>query len=175
VRDPYDTISPYHDWGPVPVTGKALGQALGVAGHVVDATVSRNPSKRVKTVKLTTLRRGAQGTSSVRGSAVASALSLRSTWFSVAVLSLQPPQPNPAVSPGTRVSLTGVVRGVRSVVLQARSSGQPWKPLRAIVPAVPTGGFHLYVKPKVTTQYRLATAEDAAGAVRIRVKAATLK
>ena len=26
VRDPYDTISPYHDWGPVPVTGKTLGK-----------------------------------------------------------------------------------------------------------------------------------------------------
>jgi stage II sporulation protein D len=174
VRDPYDAISPYHDWGPVPVTGKALGQALGVAGRVVDATVSRNPSKRVKTFKLTTLQHDVQVTSSVRGSAVASAFSLRSTWFSVAVLSLQPPAPNPAVAPGTRVSLTGVVRGVHGVVVQERT-GAAWKQLRSIAPAAPTGAFRFSVKPEVTTQYRLATPQDAAAAVRIRVKAATLK
>src|SRR6185437_9773498 len=43
VRDPYDSISPYHSWGPVPVTGKTLGGAVGVVGRVVDATVRRNP------------------------------------------------------------------------------------------------------------------------------------
>ena len=32
VRDPYDAISPYHDWGPVPVTAKTLGSAVGVVG-----------------------------------------------------------------------------------------------------------------------------------------------
>jgi stage II sporulation protein D len=174
LRDPYDTISPYHDWGPVPVTGKTLDDALGVPGHVVDATVGRNSSKRVKTLKLISLQRGSQHTSKLSGAAVASALSLRSTWFSVGVLSLQPPLPNPVVAPGTRVRLSGVVRGVRGVVAQARTRGKPWKQLRSIVPAAATGAFHFAVKPKVTTQYRLATAGDAAAAVRIRVKAATL-
>ena len=175
VRDPYDTISPYHNWGPVPVTGKALGHALGVAGRIVDAAVSRNSSKRVKAVKLTALQRGTQQTSSVRGAAVASAFGLRSTWFSVGVLSLQPPSPNPAVAPGTRITLSGVVRGLNGVVVQVRSSGQPWRQLRSIVPAATTGAFHFAVKPTVTTQYRLATGQDAAAYVRIRVKAATLK
>ena len=175
VRDPYDTISPYHDWGPVPVTAKTLGHGLGLAGHVVDAVVSRNPSKRVKTIKLTSLQRGAPVTTSVRGAALASAFGLRSTWFSVGVLSLQPPSPNPAVAAGTRIVLTGVVRGLRGVVVQARSSGVPWKQLRSVVPDPATGAFHFAVKPKVTTQYRLATAQDAAASVRIRVKAATLK
>lgn len=175
VPDPYDTISPYHDWGPVPVTGKALGSALGVVGRVVDATVSRNASKRVKTLRLTSLQRGTLHTSSVRGAAVASAFGLRSTWFGVAVLSLQPPAPNPRVAPGTRVTLTGVVRGLRGVVLQARVGSAPWKQLRTIVPATGTGAFHVSVKPRSTTQYRLATAQDAAAAVRIRVKAATLR
>lgn len=174
VADPYDTISPYHDWGPVPVTGRTLGRALGVAGHLVDAVVSRNSSKRVKTLELTSLRRGAEHTSSVRGASVASALALRSTWFGVGVLSLQPPAPNPAVAPGTRVVLTGVVRGLHGVVVQARTGGKPWKRLRSIVPAAGTGAFHFSVKPRATTRYRLATAQDAAAAVRIRVKAATL-
>jgi stage II sporulation protein D len=175
VRDPYDTISPYHDWGPVAVTGKTLGHALGVVGRVVDAAVRRNSSRRVKTVKLTSLQRGTERIRSVTGAALASAFSLRSTWFTVGVISLQPPAPNPAVASGTRVTLSGVVRGVRGVVLQRRSRGKPWQRLRSIVPAAKTGAFHFAVKPKVTTDYRLATAQDAAAFVRIRVEAATVK
>jgi stage II sporulation protein D len=171
VQDPYDKISPYHDWGPVEVTGKTLGRALGVVGRATDATVRRNPSRRVKTLRLTSLQRGSQRTASVGGAAAASALGLRSSWFSVGVLSLQPPTPNPAVAPRTRVTLSGVVRGVPGVVVQKRSSGTAWKRLRAIAP----GPFSFSVKPKVTTQYRLATARDAAASVRIRVDAATVK
>jgi stage II sporulation protein D len=39
VSDPYDKISPYHDWGPVAITGTKLGHAFGVSGRVVVATV----------------------------------------------------------------------------------------------------------------------------------------
>jgi stage II sporulation protein D len=169
VRDPYDGISPYHDWGPVAVTGKALGAALGVAGRVLDATVTRNSSRRVKTVKLAALSHGVQSTTAITGAATASALALRSTWFSVGVLSLKPPSPNRPVLPGTRLRLSGVVRGIRGVVVQARSAGGPWKQLRSIVPAPKTGAFHFAVRPDVTTDYRLATARDAAAFVRIRV------
>jgi SpoIID/LytB domain protein len=171
VRDPYDKISPYHDWGPVPVTGKTLGHAVGARGRIVDATVRHNSSRRVKTLKVTSLFRSSQRTALVGGEATASALGLRSAWFSIGVLSLQPPSPNPAVAPGTRVRLTGVVRGIRGVVVQKRSSATAWKRLRAIAP----GAFHFTVKPKVTTAYRLATAQDAAAFVRIRVEAATVK
>jgi stage II sporulation protein D len=169
VKDPYDTLSPYHNWGPVAATGKTLGHAFGVAGRIVDATVTHNSSRRVKTVKLTSLTRGTQSTTSEGGSATQSALTLRSTWFSVGVLSLQPPSPNPAVTAGTRVGLSGVVRGVRGVVVQERSLGEPWRQLRSIVPAAKTGAFHFAVKPTVTTDYRLATAQDAAAFVRIHV------
>jgi stage II sporulation protein D len=169
VRDPYDGISPYHNWGPVAVTAKTLGKALGVPGRILDATVARNSSRRVKTLKVTSLSHGEQGTTSVSGSTTASALALRSTWFSVGVLSLQPPSPNVPVAPGTRVRLSGVVRGLRGVVLEARRRGGAWKPLKSIVPAPTTGAFHLAVKPKATTDYRLATAQDAAASVRIRV------
>jgi SpoIID/LytB domain protein len=170
VKDPYDSISPYHNWGPVPVTGKTVGQALGVTGRLVDATVARNSSRRVKTLKLVSLSRGAQLTTTASGSSVRSALGLRSTWFSVGVLSLQPPTPNPPVAAGTRIRLSGLVRGVRDVVVQARSSGQPWKQLRSIVPAPKTGAFHFVVRPSATTDYRLATPHDVAAFVRIRVQ-----
>jgi SpoIID/LytB domain protein len=175
VKDPYDTLSPYHDWGPVAVTAKTLGSAVGLKGRVVDATVSRNSSRRVKMINLTTASRGAERTSSVAGTTAAAALGLRSAWFTVGVLSLQPPAPNPAVASGTRVTLSGIVRGVRGVVVESRSSGTPWLPLRAVVPATKTGVFHISVKPKVTTEYRLANGQDAAAFVRIRVDAATLR
>jgi len=173
VQDPYDNISPYHDWGPVPVTGKTLGNAFGVAGRIVDATVKRNSSRRVKTLKLTSLSRGTLSTTSVGGPATRAALALRSTWFSFGVLSLQPPSPNPPVASGTRLKLSGVVRGVRGVVVQERTSGKLWKQLKSIAPAAKTGAFHLNVRPKVTTDYRLATTQDAAPFVRIRVLAAS--
>jgi stage II sporulation protein D len=169
VRDPYDGISPYHNWGPVPVTATTLGTALGIPGRVLDATVARNSSRRVKTVKVAALSQGEPETTSVSGSTTASALALRSTWFSVGVLSLQPPSPNVPVASGTRVRLSGVVRGVGGVVLQERSLGGSWTPFKSIVPAPKTGAFHLAVRPKTTTDYRLATAQDAAAFVRIRV------
>jgi stage II sporulation protein D len=174
VKDPYDNISPYHDWGPVPVTGKTLGAAVGAVGRVVDATVKRNASKRVKTLKVTSRSAGSLHTVSVGGAAIASAFVLRSDWFSVGVLSLQPPAPNPTIPAGTRVTLTGVARGVAGVVVQKRVSGGTWQQLKAVVPAATTGAFTLSVKPKVTTDYRLATAKDAAAPVRIRVQAGTL-
>jgi stage II sporulation protein D len=170
VKDPYDTLSPYHNWGPVPVTAKTFGQSLRIAGRIVDATVTRNSSKRVRTIKLTALSRGTQSTTAVAGGLTASALSLRSTWFSVGVLSLQPPSPNPPVAPGARVMLSGVVRGVRNVVVQQRSAGSPWKQFKRIAPTAKGGAFRLVVRPGATTDYRLATTRDAAAYVRVRVK-----
>jgi stage II sporulation protein D len=169
VKDPYDGISPYHDWGPVPVTAKTLGQSFHVAGRIVDATVTRNSSKRVKTIKLTALVRGSPSTTAVAGGLTASALALRSTWFSVGVLSLQPPSPNPQVAPGSRVVLSGVVRGVRGVVVQQRSAGTPWTQFKKIAPTAKNGAFRLVVRPSATTDYRLANTRDAAAYVRIRV------
>jgi stage II sporulation protein D len=171
VRDPYDSISPYHDWGPVPVTAKTLAKAVGVVGRILDATVKRNASRRVKTLKVTSLSRGSQLTATVGGATVASALALRSSWFSVGVLSLQPPSSSPPVHPGTRVTLTGVVRGVHGADVQRSMAGAPWTHFRS----AKTGVFHFSVKPKVTTQYRVATRNDAAAPVRIRVRAATVR
>ena len=171
VRDPYDTISPYHDWGPVPVTGKALGSAVGAVGRVVDATVKRNASSRVKTLRITSLSRGSLLTASTAGAAIASALGLRSAWFSVGVLSLLPPSPNAVVAAGAKVTLSGLVRNVSGAVLQRSTSGTPWKQFRTVGTA---GAFRFTVRPKVTTKYRIATQNDATGYVRIRVKAATV-
>jgi SpoIID/LytB domain protein len=168
VDDPYDSISPYHDWGPVAVTATTLGKSFGVAGRIVDATVKRNASRRAKTLTITSLVRGTTATSAVGGASVQSALGLRSTWFSVGVLSLQPPAPSTPVTPGTRLLLTGVVRGVRGVVVQERTQGTPWRQLKPVAPGR-SGVFRLVVRPAATTDYRLASVQDAAAFVRVRV------
>jgi hypothetical protein len=142
---------------------------------VVDATVKRNASHRVKTLKVTSLSRGTQLTAGIGGATARSALGLRSTWFGVGVLSLQPPSPNPVVAAGTRIRLTGIVRGVQDVVVQRRTGATAWTQFRSVVPAAQTGAFQFTVRPKLTTQYRLATTKDAAASVRIRVQAATVK
>ena len=93
------------------------------------------------------------------------AIGLRSTWFSVGVLSLAPPAPNTPVVYGAQVSLGGTVRGVTGVTLEQRPSGGQWQS----VGPVAGGTVRLTQKPSLTTDYRLATSSAAAGSVRIRV------
>src|SRR5689334_10693265 len=47
VPDPYDDISPYHNWGPVPVTGQTIAKALKLGQPVNDATTTLDGSGRV--------------------------------------------------------------------------------------------------------------------------------
>jgi stage II sporulation protein D len=169
VKDPYDGISPYHTWGPLPVTGKDLAAALGLSRKPVDATVTRNSSKRVAQLDVTTLAHGTENHATSSGGSVAAALNLRSTWFSVGVLSLLPPAPNIAVSAGTTVTLTGTVRGVKNVALQERPNGGVWTELEPVTPDPGTGAISLDVTPAATTDYRLATPSVAAAFVRITV------
>jgi SpoIID/LytB domain protein len=164
VKDPYDTVSPWHNWG-VPVTGKDLAAALGLSGKPLDATVTRNGSKRVAQLHVTL----PHGSDSATGNEVAAALSLRSAWFAVGVLSLQPPSPNPAVLPGSNVTLGGVVRGVKGVVLEQRPLGGSWTAVGPVTPDPKTGAISIDVTPEKTTDYRLATTADAAAYVRVKV------
>lgn len=82
VPDPFDRISPYHDWPDPPTFGAArLGALLGLDGPVTDVTiVRRGVSPRVLEARVTT-RSGRQ--TSFTGTAMRSALGLRDTWFSV--------------------------------------------------------------------------------------------
>src|SRR5207244_1865034 len=50
VPDPYDTISPYHTWGPFPFTGAKLGRTLHLGGAVTDVRTTLNSSGRVTTL-----------------------------------------------------------------------------------------------------------------------------
>src|SRR5207237_3845331 len=147
VPDPYDTISPYHTWGPFPFTGAKLGRTLHLGGAVTDVRTTLNSSGRVTTLTALT----AHGERSLAGSKVKSALGLRSTWFSVGVLSLSAPT-GPIVY-GSTTRLTGVARGIRPLELQQRTDGD-WA-LVAGLKAAKDGSIAVAVKPAVTTQYRL--------------------
>ena len=76
VPDPYDTLSPYHDWGPVLVDAKAAARAFGLGVPLSGFETSAGPSGRIATV--TALGPMTQVTLS--GSAVRDAFGLRSTW-----------------------------------------------------------------------------------------------
>src|SRR3989440_582667 len=161
VPDPYDTISPYHNWGPFAMNGAKLGRTLHLGGAVTDVQTTLNSSGRVTTMTALT----AGGQHSVAGAKLKSMLGLRSTWFTVGVLSLNPP--SGPVTYGSTTRLTGVARGVRPVELQQRTGGT-WA-LVAGLKAAKDGAVNVAVRPAVTTQYRLTTGTVAAAAARVAV------
>jgi SpoIID/LytB domain protein len=164
VPDPFDAISPYHDWGPVPVTGKTVVSALKLTGPITDVKTTHNTAGRVATVDLF-----AQTIDSpVAATKLRGALGLRSTWFDVGILSLTLPAPSPPVVYGSTVSLGGFIRGLSGVSFEQRPSATPWQTVSPVVPLA-DGSVRLTAKPTITTDYRLATPTVAAGSVRIKV------
>ena len=164
VADPYDSISPYHDWGPFSFTGAALAKAFRVPGGVTDVQTTLNGSGRVSTLSLL----GPQGQVDVPGGTVRTKLKLRSTWFDVGVLSLSRPLPVAPVEFGGAIQLSGVARGITGVTLEQRPADSTWQAVAAVVPAA-DGTVAIPAKPTVTTDYRLATTAVAAAPVRIAV------
>jgi stage II sporulation protein D len=164
VPDPYDTISPYHDWGPFPFTGSALAKAFRVPGAVSDARPTLNASGRVSMLALV----GTKGEVDVPAAAVRTKLKLRSTWFDVGVLSLTRPLPVTPVEYGGQVQLTGLVRGLAQVALEQRPVGASWQAVSGVT-AGRDGAVALVAKPTITTDYRLATSSVAAAPVRVAV------
>jgi hypothetical protein len=148
VPDPYDTLSPYHDWGPVLVDAARAARALKVPGSLVSIAVTPGPSGHVASVQAT----GTNGTVQLTGAAVRAALGLRSSWFSVGMLALKPPVV-PLAYGGSGV-LSGVARGVGTVSLEA-SAGGVWQTVSAVAPAA-DGTFTVPVRPTATTTYRLS-------------------
>jgi SpoIID/LytB domain protein len=173
VPDPFDVLSPYHDWGPVVVSAKTFGKALKLTAPVLDLQTTLNPSGRVARVVVVTAPslRATAATSppaSLGAGTVSGALGLRSTWFSVAMLSLQQPAPVAPIPYGSSITLTGMIRGVDGVSLEQRQSGGTWQLVGPVTPAG-DGTVVLPEAPSITTDYRLATPSAAVGYVRVRV------
>src|SRR2546422_2101040 len=162
VPDPYDSISPYHNWGPLAFTGSKLSKLLKMKGQqVIDLQPEPSVSGRIKTLNVI----GTKTTIAVDGSSLRKRLGLRSTWFSVGVLSLSAPRA-PVVY-GSRVRLNGIARGLGQAVLQQRQ-GSEWAAL-STVKADDAGALSVVVKPTVTTQYRLTSGKVVTASVRVPV------
>jgi stage II sporulation protein D len=146
VPDPYDVISPLHHWL-VPMSPQALAKRVGFA--VTDAQVARDAAGHAVSVTLL----GAHGSRVLSGSDFRDALRLRSTNFTIRVLSLDTPRAN--VSFGTPLALTGFVRGIGGVSVQEQTPAGSWR-LAGRVRAAPDGRFVVHVRPQTTTTYRLA-------------------
>jgi hypothetical protein len=138
-----------------------VSKKLKVRGTILDATTVPNPAGRVASLNVLTALDQVQ----IPGTRLRTALGLRSTWFSIDLLSLAAPSPNPPVAYGTTVTLGGAIRGLTGVMLEERPTGGTWE---AVGPVAP-GTLQLTQKPASTTDYRLATATAVAGSVRIRV------
>src|SRR2546423_8488010 len=66
VPDPYDTLSPYHDWGPFAFSAAKLVKALHAQGRLLDVQTDANSSRRRASVTAV----GANGQSTATGAAV---------------------------------------------------------------------------------------------------------
>ena len=160
VADPYDSISPHHDWGPFSFTGAKLAKMMKMPGSVVDLQPELNSSGRIKTLTAV----GTKSTVSIKGTDLRRRLALRSTWFSVGVLSLSAP---PQVIYGNRARLNGLARGLTQVGLQ-QQQGAEWKQLATVKP-LDDGTLSVVVKPTVTTRYRVTSGKATAPSVRLPV------
>jgi stage II sporulation protein D len=174
VPDPWDVISPYHNWGPIPISAKTFSNALKVKSSIPDLQTTLDPAgrvSRVSVVAVPSLALASARTSappSFSGAAVSGALGLRSTWFSVSTMSLQQPTPVAAVPYGSSITLTGYVRGLTGVSLEERPFGGAWGLAGPVTPAA-DGSLLLTETPAVTTDYRLALPNAAVGYVRVKV------
>ena len=164
VSDPYDRLSPYHRWGPFRYAGRALTARLGSLaprGSLADLRVTRNGSGRVASVLAT----GSRGASRMPGTTFQARLGLRSSWFTVGVLSLGG---TGRVTFGERATLRGVARGVRGVSLERRTWGRGWERETGLERRR-DGSFTILARPSATSWYRLSSAKGKGLAHRVSV------
>ena len=164
VPDPHDDLSPYHRWGPFRFTARRLAAQLGSvapAGTLVDVRVERNRSGRAETV----VARGSRRTTRMAGTTFQSRVRLRSSWFSISVLSVRGPA---RVEFGRAAVLSGIARGPRAVFLERRVGSGSWQRGGRVTRAK-GGTFRVAVKPTRTTSFRLSARVGTSEEVRVAV------
>ncbi len=166
VADPYDTLSPVHDWGPVLLDVARVQKALKLLSAITGLTVTDGPSGRVKSVTFAT---GGDSVASFTGNQLRVALGLRSTWFQPVLLGLQGSVRK--IAYGGAATLSGVTAGTADAVLEAKPAGATdWVPAGSAAPDA-GGSFAAIVKPRLSTSYRLALGSARVGLVTIAVTA----
>jgi stage II sporulation protein D len=163
VSDPYDTLSPFHSWGPYVFGAGGFAKRLGLRGKILDARVSRNHSSRVNSVTFAT----SGGQRTFTGGELRDTLGLRSTWFSVGVLALD--QPVKPLVYAISTAMSGIARAASGARIE-RLAGGNWV-FAAPVDRDPDGTFTAAVKAKAPGLYRVATAKAASPPVQVAVAA----
>jgi stage II sporulation protein D len=163
VADPYDTLAPYHDWGPVIMDAAKVAKTLKLASALADIQLVDGASGRVKSLTMTA---DDESQVTINGNQARTAFDLRSTWFTPALIQL--PAQSKTITYGGAVSLKGRVRNADGVSLEAKAFGLDWSPAGDLVPDV-DGAFATIVKPQAATQYRLAWGNARVGLVKIAV------
>ncbi len=164
VADPYDTLSPYHDWGPVVMDATKVAKALKLSAPITDLQTAAGPSGRVQTV---TVVSADDSQVTLTGNQVRAALNLRSTWFTPALLALSPVAKT--MTYGGAVALSGVAHGADTVSLESKTAALPIWASAGPVALGPDGSFSTIVRPQVTTQFRLVWGDVRAGLAKIAV------
>jgi stage II sporulation protein D len=163
VADPYDTLSPYHDWGPVLFDGASVAKQLKLPPPIASLTTITGAAGRTKSITAV----GANDTqATVTGARFRELLGLRSTWFSNVLFSLLPKAKT--ITFGGAASLTGFARGAASLALESKTPGKDWTPAGELLVGA-DGSFATIVKPAIGTQYRLAWDAVRAGLTKIAV------
>jgi SpoIID/LytB domain protein len=151
VPDPYDSMSPVHDWGPVLYDGTKVAAQLKLPGSLSDLLSVTGSSGRAKTVTGV----GADGVqATVTGAQFRSLLELRSTWFTSALFSLLPA--SKTMTYGGALTLTGFAKGTDTAALESKAPGGDWTPAGELILGA-DGAFSTIVKPAAGTQYRIAS------------------
>ncbi|MFL5964596.1 MAG: SpoIID/LytB domain-containing protein [Gaiellaceae bacterium] len=163
VADPYDTGSPYHDWGPVLFDAAAVAKQFKLASPIANLQTTTGPSGRVKSL---TVVSDDESQVTMTGNQVRGVLALRSTWFAPAFLQLLPK--SKTMTYGGAVSLTGRAHGVDQVSLEAKVFGLDWAPAGDLLLDA-NSAFSTIVRPQVATQYRLAWGDVRAGLAKVAV------
>ena len=163
VADPYDTLSPYHAWGPVLYDAVQVAKQLKLSAPIAGFQVSDGTDGRVKAVTVVSTD---DSQATLTGSQLRGQLELRSTWFTPALLQLLPS--TKTMTFGGAVSLTGLAQGADAASLESRVAGADWAPAGELILGA-DGSFSAIVKPSATTQYRLAWGAVRVGLARISV------
>ena len=163
VADPYDSASPYHDWGPVLLDAATVAKQFKLASPIADLQTTTGPSGRVKSLAVVSAD---DSQVTLTGNQVRGALELRSTWFTPALLQLLPKAKT--MTYGGALSLTGRARGADQVSLEAKPFGLDWAPVGDLLLDA-TGAFSTIVRPQIATQYRLVWGDVRAGLAKIAV------
>jgi stage II sporulation protein D len=168
VSDPYDSASPYHDWGPVLVDAAAVAKQFKLASPIADLQMTTGPSGRVKSL---TVVSDDESQVTLTGNQVRGGLELRSTWFTPALLRLLPK--TKTMTYGGALSLTGRARttdqvSLETVSLEAKPFGLDWAPAGDLLLDA-TGAFSTIVHPQIATQYRLVWGDVRAGLTKVAV------